>query len=154
MVSSRIPAQMGRLICQTTGPASSTRVQVRPSPAFKGIGRYPGVQASSSDEASGTWIGIDGDGVSSLIQAGTAQNSGPDFGGTQYYAWVQLLPGAPEIIGGPSGPAPVSPGDMMAASIFESSPGLWTIDLNDTTQNWSLSQQFPYSHPGQYSGMD
>ena len=116
--------------------------------SVQGDWEVPGLQDSSSDEASGTWIGIDGDGVSSLIQAGTAQNSGPDFGGTQYYAWVQLLPGAPEIIGGPSGPAPVSPGDMMAASIFESSPGHWTIDLNDTTQNWSLSQQFPYYTPG------
>jgi hypothetical protein len=108
----------------------------------------PGVKASSGDKASGTWIGIDGDKVSSLIQAGTAQNSGPDFGGTQYYAWVELLPGAPEIIGGPSGAAPVRPGDQMAASIFERSLGIWTIDLNDTTQSWSLSEQFPYVTPG------
>jgi len=108
----------------------------------------PSVQASSSDEASSTWIGIDGDGVSSLIQTGTAQNSGPDYSGTQYYAWVQLLPGAPEVIGSTSGPAPVQPGDVMAASMFEDSPGLWTIDLSDTTQSWSLSEQFSYVTPG------
>ena len=108
----------------------------------------PRVQGSSQDEASGTWIGIDGDGVSSLIQTGTAQNSGPDFGGTQYSAWVQLLPGAPEVIGNTSGPALVQPGDAMAASIFEDSPGLWTIDLNDTTQGWSFSEQFSYVTPG------
>ncbi len=115
---------------------------------IQGDWAVPSVQASSRDEASGTWIGIDGDGVSSLIQTGTAQNSGPDFGGTQYSAWVQLLPGAPEVIGNTSGPAPVQPGDVMAASIFEVSPDMWTIDLNDTTQGWSFSQQFSYVTPG------
>jgi hypothetical protein len=108
----------------------------------------PRVHASSSDEASGTWIGIDGDGVSSLIQTGTAQNSGPDVGGTQYSAWVQLLPGTPEVIGNTLGAAPVQPGDVMAASIFEDSPDTWTIDLNDTTQGWSFSQELPYVTPG------
>ena len=108
----------------------------------------PRVPASSRDEASGTWIGIDGDGVQSLIQTGTAQNSGPDFGGTQYSAWFQLLPGAPQVIGNTSGPAPIQPGDVMAASIFEDSPGEWTIDLNDIAQGWSFSQQFSYVTPG------
>jgi Peptidase A4 family len=108
----------------------------------------PSIRVSSSDEASGTWVGIDGDGVSSLIQAGTAQNSGPDFGGTQYYAWVELLPGGPVVIGNTSGAAPVQPGDVMAASIFEGSPGTWTIDLSDTTQGWSFAQQFSYDTPG------
>jgi hypothetical protein len=36
----------------------------------------------------------------------------------------------------------------MAAGIFENSPGIWTIDLNDTTKGWSFSQQFSYSTPG------
>ena len=108
----------------------------------------PAVQNSASDEASGTWIGIDGVEASSLIQTGTAQNSGPDYGGTQYYAWVELLPGVPGVIGNSSGPAPVQPGDVMTASILENSPGLWTIDLNDTTQSWTFSQQFSYSTPG------
>ena len=116
--------------------------------SIRGDWVVPGVRASSRDEASATWIGIDGDGVSSLIQTGTAQDSGPDFGGTQYSAWVQLLPGAPEVIGNTSGPALVQPGDVMAASIFEDSPGVWTIDLNDTTQGWSFSQQFSYDTPG------
>jgi hypothetical protein len=116
--------------------------------SIRGDWVVPRVQASSSDEASGTWIGIDGDGVSSLIQTGTAQNSGSDFGGTQYSAWVQLLPGAPEVIGNTSGPALVQPGDVMAASISEDTPDMWTIDLNDTTQGWSFSEQFPYVTPG------
>jgi hypothetical protein len=110
----------------------------------------PAVSNSVSDEASGTWIGIDGVETTSLIQTGTAENSGPDYGGTQYYAWVELLPGAPGVITdtSTSQPAPVEPGDVMSALINEDSTGLWTIDLDNTTQNWSFSQQFSYDTPG------
>ena len=125
---------------ETGSPATFTGIE--------GDWVVPAVPDSASDEASATWIGIDGLEASSLIQTGTDQNSGPDFGGTQYLAWVELLPGAEEVIGNSSGPAPVQPGDEMTASILENSPGLWTIDLNDTTQNWSFSQQFSYSTPG------
>jgi peptidase A4-like protein/IPT/TIG domain-containing protein len=119
--------------------------------AFTGVeGSWvvPRVQGSAADEASATWVGIDGVDASSLIQTGTLQNSGPDYGGTQYDAWVELLPGALEVIGNSSGPATVDPGDTMTASIVEDSPGLWTIDLNNTTQSWSFSEQFAYSTPG------
>jgi Peptidase A4 family/IPT/TIG domain len=116
--------------------------------AVQGDWVVPSVQPSGSDEASATWIGIDGVQAQSLIQTGTDQLSGPDFGGVQYLPWIELLPGAQEVIGNGYGPAPVGPGDLMTASIFENSPGLWTIDLNDTTQNWYFSQAFSYSTPG------
>ena len=106
----------------------------------------PTVPVSASDEASATWIGIDGFQTQTLIQTGTDQLSGP--GGTQYLPWIELLPGPEEIIGDASGPAPVQPGDGMTASIIETSPGLWTIDLKDTTQNWTYSKAFPYNTPG------
>ena len=106
----------------------------------------PVVQASGIDTASGTWIGIDGAYASSLIQTGTAQNSGP--AGTKYYAWVELLPGAAGVIGNSSGLAPVSPGDTMHAVVSESTPGTWNIALDDLTQAWSFSQAFSYSTPG------
>ena len=108
----------------------------------------PSVPASATDEASSTWLGIDGVGSSTLIQTGTAQNTGPDFGGTQYYAWVELLPDTPGVIGIGSAAAPVSPGDQMSASIVETSVNDWTISLDDNTQNWSFSQPFSYSTPG------
>jgi hypothetical protein len=106
----------------------------------------PAVQSSAVDTASGTWIGIDGAYASSLIQTGTAQNSGP--AGTQYYAWVELLPGAPGVIGNSSGLAPVFPGDTMHAAVSQSAPGTWDIALDDLTQAWSFSQTFSYSTPG------
>ena len=112
--------------------------------AIRGDWVVPGVAASTEDEDSGTWIGIDGVGVESLIQTGTAQDSGPDSSDPPgpYYAWAELLPGQPGVIGNSSGPAPVEPGDLMAASIVETSTDEWTIDIDDTTQNWSFSQEF------------
>ena len=101
----------------------------------------PTVQSSAIDTASGTWIGIDGAFASSLIQTGTEQNSGP--AGTQYYAWFQLLPQAPVVIG-----VAVFPGDTMHAAVSESAPGTWNIALDDLTQAWSFSQAFTYSTPG------
>ena len=107
----------------------------------------PAVQSSASDEASATWIGID-DQADALIQTGIAQNSGPGYGGTQYYAWVEMLPASPGVIGLGSSAAPVEPGDAITSSISETSLGLWTVDIADATQNWSFSQQFSYSSPG------
>jgi hypothetical protein len=115
---------------------------------IQGDWTVPAVVSSAGDEASGTWIGIDGVSTSSLIQTGTAQNTGPDFGGNQYLAWVELLPGTEEPIGNSSELAPVEPGDTMQASILEGSTDVWTIALNDVTQDWSFSQQFSYSTPG------
>src|SRR6202050_3240774 len=117
--------------------------------AIQGDWVVPGVGASTEDEDSGTWIGIDGVDVQTLIQTGTAQDSGPDSSDpAPYYAWVELLPNQPGVIGNSSGPAPVEPGDVMAASIVETSTDEWTIDINDTTQNWSFSQEFSYDTPG------
>ncbi|HEX4176547.1 MAG TPA: G1 family glutamic endopeptidase, partial [Acidimicrobiales bacterium] len=140
----------------TNGPLNwssnwSGAIESGPSNVFTGVGGnwvVPAVQASATNEASASWIGIDGVTSSSLIQTGTAQNSGPGWGGTQYDAWVELLPGAPGIIGNSSGPAPVAPGDVMSASIVEGSPNIWTITIGDATQGWSFSQPFSYSTPG------
>ena len=105
-----------------------------------GAWTIPAVQPSAIDEASGTWIGIDGVETSSLIQTGTAQNSGPGGG---YYAWVELLPAAPQEVG------PVAPGDVMDAIITETSLNVWTVGIADITQNWqSLTQNVPYNTPG------
>ena len=105
-----------------------------------GAWTVPAVQPSAIDEASGTWIGIDGVEASSLIQTGTAQNSGPGGG---YYAWVELLPAAPQEVG------PVAPGDVMDAIITETSLNVWTVGIADITQNWqSLTQNVPYNTPG------
>ena len=78
-----------------------------------------------ADEASATWIGIDGVTNRSLIQTGTAQDSSST--GASYFAWAEVLPYAPVELG------PVSPGDEMRASIVDDSSGTWTITIADET---------------------
>ena len=100
----------------------------------------PQVQPSSVSEVSCTWIGIDGTTGTSLIQTGTNQNS--SSGETSYSAWYEILPAPQTILGG------VLPGDHMQASVVETSPGIWTITINDTTSNQGFSRAFNYSGPG------
>jgi hypothetical protein len=111
--------------------------------AFTGVGAQwtvPSVPATQSSTASGTWVGIDGYGNSNLIQTGTAQES---MGGdTLYYAWYEILPAPVQVIG------LVSPGDQMGASVVESTtPGTWTISIEDFTSSNSFSAPFSYSGP-------
>ena len=100
----------------------------------------PQVQPSSVNEVSCTWIGIDGTTGTSLIQTGTNQNSSSNS--TSYSAWYEILPAPQTTLGG------VLPGDHMQASVAETSPGIWTITINDTTSNQGFSRAFNYSGPG------
>jgi hypothetical protein len=101
----------------------------------------PTVQASVTDKFSATWIGIDGATNSSLIQVGTNQDSMSRA--TAYGAWYEILP-APQV---PIS-EPVSPGDVIDASVTEQSPGTWEIVIEDVTANWSGSGDFSYNGPG------
>ena len=77
------------------------------------------------------WIGIGGmygDGY--LIQTGT--NSLETLFGTEYNAWIETVPGGTQTL-----VFPVSPGDVMTASIQEISTGSWQISISDITQGWN-----------------
>jgi len=93
----------------------------------------PQVKPSKGSTYSSSWIGIDGFNNSDLIQTGTEQDYAS--GHAQYYAWWEILPAAETEIS-PS-QYPVSPGDLMSASIQNN--GTWTIDLNDLTKGWQFS---------------
>jgi hypothetical protein len=103
----------------------------------------PTVSPSKGNTYSSSWIGIDGFNNSDLIQTGTEQ----DYvsGQAQYYAWWEILPAAETEIS-PS-QYPVSPGDLMSASISNNGNGTWTIDLNDLTKGWQFSTVQSYSGP-------
>jgi hypothetical protein len=112
-------------------------------PAFTAVsGQWvvPTVQPSATGAYSATWLGIDGVNNSSLIQAGTAQDT--SNGTTTYDDWYEILPANETLI------TSVSPGDHIQASISEDSPGIWTIAITDITSGQALSQQFPYSGTG------
>ncbi|MGA3147852.1 MAG: G1 family glutamic endopeptidase, partial [Acidimicrobiales bacterium] len=97
--------------------------------------KVPTVRPAAGQEASATWIGIDGVTDRSLIQTGTAQDT--SSAGTSYFAWAEVLPYAPQDLG------PVSPGDEMRASIVNSS-GTWTISISDETEDVGASGQVAY----------
>lgn len=118
----------------------------------------PTVTATSSATYSSAWIGVDGYNNSNLIQTGTEE----DWynGAAHYNAWWEILP-APETA--LSSGHPVSAGDRMTASIYEtsttssttshnrfrsSSQHVWVINISDTTQGWSFSISQPYSGTG------
>ena len=100
----------------------------------------PSVTPATSAQYSASWIGIDGATNTSLIQTGTSQDT-PD-GATPYYAWIEILPAASIPIN-----ATVEPLDHMEALIEETSPGTWTIEIEDVTQAWIYSGSFAYSGP-------
>ena len=107
--------------------------------AVSGSWIVPAVTPSSSAEYSASWIGIDGATNTSLIQTGTSQDAS---NANTYYAWIEILPAASIPIN-----ATVEPLDHIEALIQETSPGIWTIEIEDVTQNWIYSGSFSYSGP-------
>lgn len=101
----------------------------------------PAVPTSENYEYSASWVGIDGYSNSTLIQTGTAQESGG--GQTGYYAWIEMLPDESVPI-----QATVTPGDTMVAQITEPSTNEWTIFIEDTTADWYYQGSFNYVTPG------
>ena len=114
----------------------------------------PTVQGDAGSVSS-SWIGIDGDGNSSLIQVGTEQDysSGNLFGigdGPSYSAWWEILPASSTSISNP-----VSPGDQMLAIITPAAGGTpapntsaqWSITLINKTQHWTFNTIQSYSGP-------
>ncbi|MGA9352279.1 MAG: G1 family glutamic endopeptidase [Terriglobales bacterium] len=89
--------------------------------AVSAVWDVPAIPLASSDgntDYSAFWIGLDGDGTSDLVQAGTEQDAVEFFGlvFTQYYAWSELLPNQPteqEVFS-------VNPGDEISVEVWMS----------------------------------
>lgn len=91
---------------------------------------------------SSSWVGIDGFGNRSLIQAGTEQDwlNGHAF----YRAWWEILPAPETPIASSS--LTISPGDSMTVSISVGVPN-WTITVTDVTKSQSFTTLQPYAGP-------
>ena len=110
------------------------------------------VATGDSGSSSVSWIGIDGDGNTSLIQTGTEQDWNSGFlgigAGPSYYAWWEILPALQTTFSDP-----VSPGDLMVAKIAATGPTApgkpqtWVIVLSDLTQHWGELVKESYSGP-------
>lgn len=100
----------------------------------------PYVKPTAKPTYSSAWIGIDGFKNSSLIQTGTGHES---MNGTvHYYAWWEILPEAETVI-----PLPVSPGDLIRASIVKLRPGKWCIRLCNLSKRWTFRTIQRYNGP-------
>jgi hypothetical protein len=106
--------------------------------AVQGYWTVPTVAPSSTAKYAAAWIGIGGDRNTKLIQTGTTSDT--SGGTTSYSAWYELLP-APSI----EIHSLVSPGNKMEAFIDETSPGSWTITIEDVTEKWVNTGTFSYT---------
>ncbi len=99
------------------------------------------VASSRKPTYSSQWVGIGGyfSGDNTLIQTGTESDSAN--GATNYYSWYELLPASETPLG--SG-YPVSPGDIMSATISLTGTNTWSITLTDGIQ-WTFSKTVTYT---------
>ncbi|HEX4788177.1 MAG TPA: G1 family glutamic endopeptidase [Actinospica sp.] len=93
----------------------------------------PSVNCGSEDTWSSFWVGLDGDGTSSVEQTGTeADCSG---GQAQYSSWYEMYPAYPVTYNDT-----VQPGDSMSASVTTDGSGNFTLTLTDSTEGWTETQ--------------
>ena len=93
----------------------------------------PAVTCGSQDTYSSFWVGIDGDGTSSVEQTGTeADCSG---GSPSYSSWYEMYPAAPVNFNDT-----VTPGDSFTASVSSDGSGNFTLTLTDNTAGWTETQ--------------
>lgn len=90
--------------------------------------------------ADAAWIGIGGVSSSDLIQTGTTDLVSPN-GTISVVAFYELLPSDARYITSLN----VSPGDVMTASIQETSNGVWNISLTDTTTGQAYTNTVNYN---------
>jgi len=133
------PIWSGYAVTASAPYSSASATWQVPSVSYDGAPNPP-----YNEEAADNWVGIGGDGDSTLIQLGT---SGTVFtnGATSYGAWYELYPaGAVGISNN------VKPGDIITASLqctaacSPSSVQTWQLTLTNTTAGWTWSQSFQY----------
>lgn len=93
---------------------------------------------------SSSWVGIDGGTQSddtNVEQIGTDSNCVlPLEGNGSYWAWFEMAPSGPVVIGVGSQNYAVYPGDSMSASVTSTgTAGSYTLKIEDNTQGWTYS---------------
>ena len=92
----------------------------------------PSVQPNYSiDTASSFWVGLDGDGSSTVEQCGTEADS--TGGVVSYDAWYEMYPDYEVPIDGMT----ISPGDVMTGTVTTDGAGDFTMTISDDTTGHS-----------------
>jgi hypothetical protein len=95
---------------------------------------------------SSSWVGIDGDENSDLIQAGTEQDW--YHRRAAYQAWWETLQPNGELPEQPILSLTIHPGDSMSVSITEGAALQWTISVSDLTTGRNFTVVRTYRGPG------
>jgi Peptidase A4 family len=90
----------------------------------------PAVTCTATETFSSFWVGLDGDGTTTVEQTGTEADC--TGGAASYQGWFEIFPNAPVFYDNP-----VQPGDAMSASVVADGNGLFTLTLTDSTQGWT-----------------
>jgi hypothetical protein len=110
-------------------------------------GRYTSVSANwtqptasctSATTYSSFWVGLDGDGSSTVEQTGTSADCS---GGTaRYYAWYEMYPKFPVNLS-----LTIRPGNSISGSVTTDGSGRFTLTItnNSTGQSFSTTQKLP-----------
>ena len=94
----------------------------------------PAATCAASQTFSSFWVGLDGDGTSSVEQTGTEADCAN--GAASYQGWFEMFPAAPVFFSNT-----VQPGDAMSASVVAGGGGSFTLTLTDSTQGWTKVTQ-------------
>jgi Peptidase A4 family len=90
----------------------------------------PAVTCTATGTFASFWVGLDGDGTTTVEQTGTEADC--DGGTATYQGWFEMFPAAPVFYDNP-----VNPGDAMSASVVANGGGAFTLTLTDSTQGWN-----------------
>jgi hypothetical protein len=87
----------------------------------------PTASCTSQTTYSSFWVGLDGDGSSTVEQTGTSADC--SGGSPQYYAWYEMYPKFPVNLS-----IPIRPGDSMTGSVTTNGSGRFTLTIHNNTR--------------------
>ena len=90
----------------------------------------PAVACTATNTFASFWVGLDGDGTTTVEQTGTEADC--NRGVASYQGWFEIFPAAPVFYDNP-----IKPGDAMSASVIAHGGGAFTLTLTDSTQGWN-----------------
>jgi Peptidase A4 family len=90
----------------------------------------PAAACAADETFSSFWVGLDGDGTSTVEQTGTEADCAN--GAASYQGWFEMFPAAPVFFS-----ETVQPGDAMSASVVANGGGSFTLTLKDSTRGWT-----------------
>jgi Peptidase A4 family len=99
--------------------------------SVSGSWKQPTASCTSQTTYSSFWVGLDGDGSSTVEQTGTSADCS---GGTpRYYAWYEMYPKFPVNLS-----LAIRPGDTITGSVTTSGNGRFTLTIRDTNTGGSF----------------